>query len=202
MTRIPMIAFLAVSAAAATAQAQPSPAPMRAAEVDAQNRADDISTINGQLIEVGDHNRYRFSYRKWNVSTNPVGLMLGFYGASLSYAVSDHIALRGDINYYDPIESDSTGFEVGVGAPIYLRKMYSGLFLEPGVISRTTYSADADTTTVGPQILVGYHWYWDSGFNVAAALGIGRNWNNGESVDADEDGEVFANGYLRFGYAF
>lgn len=201
MTRIPMIAFLTVSAAAATAQAQPSPAPMRAAEVDAQNRADDISTINGQLIEVGDHNRYRFSHRTWNVSTNPIGLVLGYYGASLSYAFSDHIALRGDLSYYDPVESDTTGFEVGVGAPIYLRKMYSGLFLEPGVISRTMSSGDESTTTVGPQVLLGYHWYWDSGFNAAIAVGAGRNWNTGDDELAGDE-ELFANGYLRFGYAF
>jgi hypothetical protein len=192
-----MIAFLAVSAAAATAQAQPVPA--TAAEVDAQNRADDISTVNGQLVEVGDHNRYRFSYKKWNVSTNPVGLVLGLYGVSLSYAFSEHVALRGDLNYYDPIDSDINGVEIGAGAPIYFRKMYSGLFLEPGIISRTTSSGGSDSTTFGPQVLLGYHWYWDSGFNTALALGVGRNWNTDE---ADDDGEVFANGYLRFGYAF
>jgi hypothetical protein len=207
MTRIPMIAFLTVSAAAATAQAQPAPAPapapapVRAAEVDAQNRADDISTINSQLVEVGDHNRYRFSYRKWNVSTNPIGLVIGSYGASLSYAFSEHVALRGDLNYYEPVESDASGFEVGVGAPIYFRKMYSGLFLEPGVISRKLTSSEDGATTVGPQVLVGYHWYWDSGFNVAAAAGVGRNWNTSDEDEASEP-ELFPNAYLRFGYAF
>lgn len=203
MNRIPMIAFLAVSAAAATAQAQPSPAqaqaPVRAAEVDAQNRADDISTVNGQLVEVGGHNRYRFSHPKWNVSTNPIGLMLGFYGASLSYAITDHIALRGDLNYYAPVESDTTGTEVGVGAPIYFRKMYSGMFIEPGAIVRTESSGDS---TVGPQILLGYHWIWDSGFNAAAAFGFGRNWNTDASDEFAEDEELFVNGYLRVGYAF
>lgn len=169
--------------------------------MDAQNRADDISTINGQLIEVGDHNRYRFSHRKWNVSTNPVGLVVGSYGASLSYAFSEHIALRGDLNYYDPVESDESGFEVGIGAPIYLRKMYSGLFLEPGVISRKLSSGGESTTEVGPQVLVGYHWYWDSGFNVAVAAGVGRNWSADDEGEAAEP-ELFPNGYLRFGYAF
>jgi len=206
MTRIPMIAFLAVSAAAATAQAQPSPSPaptpMRPAEVDAQNRADDISTLNGQLVEVGGHNRYRFSHKTWNVSTNPIGLMLGYYGASLSYAVTDNIALRGDLNYYAPVESDATGSEIGIGAPIYFRKMYSGMFIEPGAIVRTETSDGSTSSTVGPQVLLGYHWIWDSGFNAAAAFGVGRNWNTDNSDEFAEDEELFVNGYLRIGYAF
>lgn len=205
MNRIPMIAFLAVSAvsaAAATAQAQPSPAPVQAAEVNAQNRANDISTINGQLVEVGGHNRYRFSHPRWNVSTNPIGLMLGYYGASLSYAITDHVALRGDVNYYDPVDSDTTGTELGIGAPIYFKKMYSGMFLEPGAIIRTESSGGSDSSTVGPQVLLGYHWIWDSGFNAAAAFGFGRNWNTDQSDEFAEDDELFVNGYLRIGYAF
>lgn len=202
MNRIPMIAFLAVSAAAATAQAQPSPAPVRAAEVDAQNRADDISTINGQLVEVGGHNRYRFSHPTWNVATNPIGLMLGFYGVSLSYAITDHVALRGDLNYYDPVDTDTTGTELGIGAPIYFRKMYSGMFLEPGAIIRTESSAGSDNTRLGPQVLLGYHWIWDSGFNAAAAFGFGRDWNTNDQDGFPRGDAVFVNGYLRVGYAF
>ncbi len=208
MTRIPMIAFLAVSAAAATAQAQPAPAPapapapMRPAEVDAQNRADDISTLNGQLVEVGGHNRYRYSHKTWNVLTNPIGIILGYYGASLSYAVTDNIALRGDLNYYAPVEDDTTGSEIGIGAPIYFRKMYSGMFIEPGAIVRTKSSGDSTSSTVGPQVLLGYHFIWDSGFNAAAALGVGRNWNTDDSEEFAEDEELFANGYVRLGYAF
>jgi hypothetical protein len=199
-----MIAFLVVSATATatTAQAQPAPAPLRPAEVDAQNRADDISTINGQLIEVGDHNRYRFSHKTWNVSTNPIGVVLGFYGASLSYALTSNIALRGDINYYSPIESSTNGFEIGVGAPIYFKKVYSGMFIEPGVISRSTSSGGPSTTTVGPQVLLGYHWYWDSGFNTAFAFGAGRNVSSDDSDEYGADNELFVNGYLRVGYAF
>lgn len=200
MTRIPMIACIAISAIAATAQAQPSPAPLRAAEVDAQNRADDISTVNGQLVEVGTQNRYRYSYKQWNVSANPLGVVFGFYGASLSYALSSNFAIRGDISYHSPVGSSLTGFEVGVGAPIYFRKMYSGMFVEPGVISRTSSWGGESTNTVGPQVLLGYHWYWDSGLNTAIALGAGRNWNSRDGGYGDD--ELFFNGYLRVGYAF
>ena len=55
---------------------------------------------------------------------------------------------------------------------------------------------------MGPQVLVGWHWSWDSGLNVAAAFGAGRNIaaeDNSEDFDSDE---IFANGYLRFGYQF
>jgi hypothetical protein len=77
--------------------------------------------------------------------------------------------------------------------------MYSGLFLEPGIISRTTSSGGSDSTTFGPQVLLGYHWYWDSGFNAALAFGAGRKLNTDDSYSDDE---AFVNGYLRFGYAF
>ncbi|HWN67126.1 MAG TPA: hypothetical protein VNM90_05770 [Haliangium sp.] len=197
MNRISLIAFLTVATAAATANAQPS-MPLSAAAIDAQNRQDDISTVNGQLVEVGDQNRYRYSHKTWNLSTNPMGLILGFYGGSLSYAVSDHVALRGDLNYYAPVSSDTTGFEIGVGAPLYLRKMYSGLFVEPGVIVRSMSSSEE--ATVGPQVLLGYHWYWDGGFNTSVAFGAGRTLSSSDSESLDD--ELFANGYLRFGYAF
>jgi hypothetical protein len=198
MKRISVIAFLAIATAAATANAQQPSAPTSAAAIDAQNHRDDISTVNGELVEVGEQNRYRYSHKTWNVSTNPVGLILGFYGASLSYAFSDHVALRGDLNYYAPVGSDSTGFEIGVGAPLYLKKMYSGPFVEPGVIVRSISSGGENT--VGPQVLLGYHWYWDSGFNTSVAFGAGRNLGSSDSESIDD--ELFANGYLRFGYAF
>jgi hypothetical protein len=157
-----------------------------------------VSQINGQLVPVGEHNEYLYTYPRWNVSTNPVGWILGLYGASVSYAVHPNIALRADVNYFRPVESDERGFELGVGAPIYLRRVYQGPFLEPGVIVRQLENSYGDASTVfGPQVLVGWHWTWDSGLNVAAAVGVGRDWSTSAEYE-----KLFANGYLRFGYAF
>lgn len=177
-----------------------------------------ISKLDGQLVPVGDHNQYLYAFKRWNVSANPIGMIIGLYGASVSYAPHDHFTLRFDANYIRPIDSGTKieGFELGVGAPIYFRRAYQGVFLEPGVIVRQLsydyedYSGSTTTltrekaTVVGPQVLVGWHWIWDSGLNIAIALGAGRNFSsNGESSSSSRyDNEIFANGYLRFGYAF
>jgi hypothetical protein len=175
----------------------------------------DISQINGQLVPVGNHNDYHFSFRKTNVSTNPIGWMMGIYGLSISHALSNNIAVRGDINaMINVFDSNSSGFEAGVTLPLYLRRTYQGPFIEPGVMIRAISSERTDyayngtgssttttmdtTTQVGPQVLVGYHWTYDSGFNVAMAFGLQRNLSTEDSYD---DG-ILPAGYLRFGYAF
>jgi hypothetical protein len=102
------------------------------------------------------------------------------------------------------------GYELGVGVPIYFRRTYQGVFLEPGIILRRSWSDyddydDSPDTEAGPQILVGWHWTWDSGLNVAAAIGAGRDIAGCQSeceYYEENDEEPFVNGYLRFGYAF
>ncbi|MEL6543223.1 MAG: hypothetical protein AAFQ82_01275 [Myxococcota bacterium] len=151
-------------------------------------------------VRYGDQHLYSSEYRPWNLSINPVGWVFGSYGASLSYAVGTNVALRGDINWYNPIdgEDEVQGAELGVGVPIYFRKVYSGAFIEPGAIARTSRGLnDDDLSEIGPQILFGWHWSWDSGLNVAAALGAGRNFSSDEDAP-----ELFGNGYLRVGYSF
>ena len=192
-----------LAATASTALAQPSttqPAPQT-------HSWDDVSHINGQLVPVGESNSYEKKFRKTNISTNPVGWIFGFYGVSASHAINDHIAIRGDVNVYNIIDSNDSGTEFGVGVPLYLKRTYQGAFLEPGFVVRTWDhghdSYDSSSTTAGPQMLFGWHWTWDSGFNVAAAVGAGRNLNTEEDEYGYESSEeVFFNGYFRVGYAF
>jgi hypothetical protein len=184
------IALLVVSTAHADSY-PPPPAP-----------PEDISTLQGQLVPVGSQNTYRYSFERWNVSANPLGAVFGFYGVSLSYAFHPNIALRLDANYFDPVGADERGFELGVGIPIYFRKVYSGLFLEPGMINRYLDDKNDHSMVIGPQVLIGYHWYWDSGLNFAVALGAGRSFATSHGGTFDKYDELFANGYLRVGYAF
>ena len=199
---------------------QPAPAPAPAGPATTAAGApqnanwQEVNHINGQLVPVGQENDYLKKYKKWNVSTNPIGWIIGSYGVSLSYGINDNMAVRGDINYYSPPGQDSgynvSGVEIGVGLPIYFRRTYQGLFLEPGIISRTfsdSYSCDGcssreetTTTTFGPQVLVGWHWTWSSGLNFAIAAGAGRNWATKDTEYGES--EIFGNGYMRFGYAF
>ena len=161
----------------------------------------DVSHINGQLVKVGEHNEYYYTFRRTNLSANPIGWVLGIYGASVSYGFSQNVAIRGDVNFFAPTESDARGTEIGVGLPIYLRRTYQGPFLEPGFIVRSITDGDGDDidSTLGPQVLLGWHWSWDRGLNLAIAGGIGRNWSTDEN---EYEPEVFPNGYMRFGYAF
>jgi hypothetical protein len=215
MTRIssPVLAAALALVAARTASAQPPgqppgpppppPPPAASQPPPAGGDGSDLSHIRGTPVPVGEHNEYYYRYRRINLSTNPLGWMLGIYGVSASYGLTNHIALRGDVNYFDFLGGDETGFEFGAGLPIYFRRTYSGVFLEPGFIVRQFGEEQNDITTLGPQVLVGWHWMWDSGLNLAIAAGVGRNWSDEESefTDYDEE-EPFVNGYLRFGYAF
>ena len=60
-------------------------------------------------------------------------------------------------------------------------------------------------TFIGPEVLFGWHWTFDSGFNFAAAIGVTRNMT-ARTTDADgfDDGthQPMPTGYMRVGYAF
>jgi hypothetical protein len=196
-----LLASLLLAASSSTALAQPSAAAPGAPTPPPQTHAwEDVSHINGQLVPVGESNSYVKKFRKTNIAANPIGWMVGIYGISASHAINNHVAVRGDVTVYEIVDSDDSGTEFGVGMPLYLKRTYQGAFIEPGVIVRTWDDGGSSSTTAGPQVLFGWHWTWDSGFNVAAAFGLGRDVNTDDEEHYDE--EVFPNGYFRVGYAF
>lgn len=211
-----LVAALALPVLASSVYAQPSTAPTGNPPNNpppGTKEKENVSTMNGQLVPVGDRNKYVYNVKKYNVSTNPLMWVFGSYSVGISYTLNDKIAVRGDIGMWAPVEdsaSGDSGVEIGVAAPIYFRKMYSGLFVEPGIISRTIVSSSAtnETNTIfGPQFLVGWHWIWDSGLNMSIAFGAGRNWSTNKSDDhysssSAYDDKIFPSGYWRFGYAF
>jgi hypothetical protein len=177
--------------------APPSTVPPAAGQPAPQNeRWSNVSHVNGTPVPVGTRNDYVYTFRRTIVASNPVGWMFGFYGLSVTVAVSDNVALRGDINVYDIEDTDGTEF--GVGVPIYFRRTFQGPFLEPGAITRTFNRESGDDTVAGPQMLLGWHWTYESGLNLAVAAGVGRDMNNDDEFGDDQ----FFNGYLRVGYAF
>lgn len=196
-----------LSGASALAQeAAPAAVPQTATAAPQSNTStSNISTMNGELVPVGEHNRYQYDFKRFNASTNPIGWMIGRYGVSLAYAPTKIVAVRGDVSYYN--WDGDHGFDVGVAAPIYFRKMYSGFFLEPALtfkaLSTDFNGSTENATVVGPQMSAGWHWYWDSGLNLQLSLGIGRNWNSNDSeAFGGSLNKVFPTGALRFGYAF
>jgi len=193
---------------AAAAFAQPS-AMSAASEPAPQTDAwREVSHINGQVVPVGERGNYLYKQRKTNISTNPIGWMVGFYGLSVSHVVHPNVAIRGDANY---ISIDgSRGYEVGISAPIYFKRAYQGPFIEPGLIARgelddddyensyCDYDCDDSDSMMGPEMLFGWHWTFDSGLNVAAAIGVARDLDEDDAYDSG----VQPAGYFRVGYAF
>ncbi|ACY18804.1 hypothetical protein [Haliangium ochraceum] len=204
MKRFIICAVTALSSLAATAHAQEAATGSPALGYDSMLRSEELSTIDGQLVEVGDHHRYSYRHRQWNVAANPASFLLGWYSGSVSYAPHRHVAVRGDLTYYNTIADGFEGYEANIGVPIYPRHMYSGMFLEPGVMLRVSRDDSGSKVAAGPQVLLGHHWYWDSGFNMAIAAGAGHDWTTaGGEEGVDDIGDtLFVNGYLRFGYAF
>jgi len=198
-TSIFSVLFLASASSLAFAQSQ-EPVPVEHAPPTQAA----TSTMQGQLVKVGERNNYEYDFKRVNISTNPLGFIFGSYGAAISYAPTSIVAVRLDANYFAPPSIGVKGLEVGIGAPIYFKKMYNGLFLEPGVTYRrvTDDDSDASANVVGPSVSLGYHWYWDSGLNASMAFGAGRNFANNDDDAFSDLNDVFATGYLRFGYAF
>lgn len=158
-----------------------------------------VSHINGQIVKVGEQGDYLYNNGKTtNLSANPIGMMFGLYGVSLAVSVHPNIAIRGDANLYRV--GNGSGHEFGVSAPIYFRRTFQGPFLEPGIVTRDlNENCDSCSASTGPEVLFGWHWMFDSGLNVAMALGALRNMNSNSSSSSIK---AEPTGYFRVGYAF
>jgi hypothetical protein len=174
--------------------------PVRAVVAPMNEDWNNVSHINGHPVKVGERGDYLYDYKKTNISSNPIGWMFGFYGLSVSHALGRHAALRADANYFD-IDDDS-GYEVGLTVPLYFKQVYKGPFLEGGIMIRQLDDDCYDcmekpAPNVGPQVMFGWHWSFDSGANVAIAMGAFRPMNDGKTKD-----DVEPAGYFRIGYAY
>ena len=173
--------------------------PVRAVVAPMNEDWNNVSHINGHPVKVGERGDYLHTYKKMNISSNPIGWMFGFYGLSVSHAVGKHAALRADANLFDV--DDESGYEVGLTLPLYFKQVYKGPFIEGGIMVRQLgdecYDCMERTANVGPQVLFGWHWSFDSGANVALAFGAFRPMNNGKTQD-----DVEPAGYFRIGYAY
>ncbi|MBA3462863.1 MAG: hypothetical protein H0T46_23105, partial [Deltaproteobacteria bacterium] len=119
-----------------------------------------VSHINGSIVKVGERGDYLIKNKKLNIASNPIGWMFGIYGVSVSHAVSANVAIRGDANIISI--DDESGYEVGVSAPIYFRRVYSGPFIEPGIMARgmrdnndyeySCEGCDSGYSMVGPSV--------------------------------------------------
>lgn len=216
MSKAALLSVLLVAAAAPLASAQPGaqqplqppaptviivepgapvPGPAPASPAPQNEPWHNVSHINGTPVPVGQRNDYLYAFRRTNLSVNPVAWMFEIYGLSATVALSENVAIHGDITIYG---FEDGAMELSVGLPIYLRRTFQGPFLEPGMITRRYNDKDDDDT--GPQVLLGWHWMYESGLNLAIAFGAGRDLS--KDSDGYSDSTPFPGGYVRIGYAF
>jgi len=192
----------------------PPGAPAPAEPAPQNEQWSNVSHINGQLVPVGERGTYLYKWKTTNISSNPIGWMTGFYGLSVAHAIGQHAVIRGDGNLFTSLDSDddSGGYEFGLTVPLYFKRVYQGPFFEPGIMVRDLNTSDGMGAFIGPQVNFGWHWTFDSGFNVAAAVGVARRIgqpsmsgvtsDDGYYSDGDYYSKVEPTGYFRVGYAY
>jgi hypothetical protein len=159
---------------------------------------------------------------KVNVAANPIGPLVSYYDGGASYAVSSRVAISVSAASFsrDPqydVHSGTTMKQIVASAPIYLHNTFFGPFVEPGIMYRSgtrisdCHMVEGPSRWVGVQILVGWHWNFDSGLNLSLALGVAKHVSDfgttdyGLTYDTDLKGswtEPDINGYFRVGYNF
>jgi hypothetical protein len=176
--------------------------------------ADEYSTIktDGQLVPVGEKHRYRNAYNTWNIWTNPFGYFFGDFNIGASYAVHQNIKINIEpqLIYYFLSQPKVIGGGGTLSTSIFFNRVYDGFYLEPGARllylsqERTLGSAKVSGIAGGPQLIGGWGWLWDSGFNISMGLGIGYFWGSvGRDVkDTDSFQGIVPAGNMQFGYTF
>ncbi len=199
-SQAPGAAEMPPSAAIATPQMNNAP----------QNEAwTDVSHINGVPVKVGERGDYLYKLKKTNISGNPFGPFFGYYDIAVSRALGQNVAATVAISGWDMDSGYTQGYQISATVPLFFKKTFSGPYLEGGLLLRTdtsegyyyddygyeaSYSSMDTQAWIGPQLLFGWQWTFDSGLNVAFAVGVAKRM----SEDANTDG----NGYFRVGYAF
>jgi hypothetical protein len=174
-----------------------------------------VSHINGSIVPVGERNAYLYNYKKTNIQSNPLAWMFGYYQIAASHALTGNVALSVELSGWNTNNGNNTGYQLAATLPIYFKRTFSGPFLEPGLVINNSsandccYNYDASgnyTTTmssrtwVGPEVMFGWAWMFDSGLNVSAAFGAAKQ--IGQQQDQYSSNDPVPVGYFRVGYAF
>jgi hypothetical protein len=193
------------AAPGATDMPPAAPAPVYAAP---QNEDwNNVSHINGAPVKVGERGDYLHKFKKTNISGNPFGPFFGYYDLAVSHALGNNLGATVAISGWDMNDGYTQGWQLSATLPLYFRRTFSGPYLEGGLIMRTDtggdeyyddyYYEEMDSQTwIGPQLLFGWHWTFDSGLNVNFAFGVAKH------IDDSDNNSTDANGYFRVGYAF
>ena len=201
-------------------QLSPPGAPQAAPVAEAAPHNEDwnnVSHINGSIVPIGERNAYLIASKKNNIQSDPLAWMFGYYQIAGQHALSQNIAVSIEVSGFSTNHGSQSGYSLAATLPIYLRRTFSGPFLEAGLVIRgdngatyegcydCAYGSTSSTTTTrtwaGPEVMVGWAWMFDSGLNVSAAFGAAKRMidSNTDSYSSDQPEPV---GYFRVGYAF
>jgi hypothetical protein len=183
-------------------------APMAANGAPQNEDWNNVSHINGVPVKVGERGQYLYKFKKNNITGNPFGLFFGYYDVAFSHALGQNLALTLAVSGWDMDSGYTQGYQVAATLPLYFRRTFSGPFLEGGLLMRTdtsnnSYAYDcsdcgsmSSNAWVGPELLFGWHWNFDSGLNIQWAFGVAKKMQSSSSDD------TAPNGYFRVGYNF
>jgi hypothetical protein len=192
-----------------------TPTPPPAAPPPQTDDWSNVSHINGQIVKVGERGDYLINnHQHTNIAVDPFGPFVGYYDASITHAISQNIAVSGSLAVWTMENGSHTGYQATGSLPIFFRRTFSGPYLEPGLITRSSSYSDpyacsgcaSDSTShswFGPELLFGWQWTFDSGLNIAMAAGVAKRATDSSSdMTTSSSSGNEANGYFRVGYAF
>src|SRR5207302_9727955 len=97
-----------------------------------------VSHINGQIVKVGERGDYLIKGMATNISGNPFGPFFGYYDFSVAHAISQNLVISGALSGWSTANGYHTGYQAAVTMPLYFRRTFSGPFLEPGLVMRSS----------------------------------------------------------------
>jgi len=135
-----------------------------------------------------------------NIRVSPLGLIFGSYDLNVDFPMAANYSLGAYGQYINMKIGDVTAKGMGIGArinfalngPLYTDGFYLGPMLQfqklkiDGTLLLSPVKIDATSTMIG--VIVGYGWYWPSGFNVMFGVGPGYGKASGDFEVTQSDG--------------
>ena len=133
-----------------------------------------------------------------NIETSPISLLLGYINVGVDVKVLNRITVSPEVGYLG-VEINNvkvSAMNYGLGFHYYFSgpALSSGAYVHP-LYSRYLLEAEDgyNEASIGFHSIgatLGYHWIWDSGFNMKLAAGLQRlsldselRYDNGEEID-------------------
>lgn len=110
--------------------------------------------------------------KNYNVMVNPLGLLIGSMNASINAGVAERITLGVGGSFFNL--NSVTGAGAHVRANFYLSgpRLADGWYVSPLVEYYSLYGGGSSLNSFGTSLLFGYHWIYDSGFNIMLGGGV------------------------------